>query len=271
MHDFYPSVNGRVSCIIPAFNEFNTIDDVVDKTLSQSCVYELIVVDDGSYDDTSRVLHSWTHKDSRMVFFCHALNLGKGAAIRTGLVHANAQSVLIQDADLEYSPKDYGRLFDCMSRCDAMIVYGSRFLNPETARGRLRWHTFGNRLLTWFANLVTGQLLTDEATCYKLFRRDVLERMNLQENGFGFCPEVTAKASRMGIKIHEVPISYHPRTKAEGKKIRLWHGLEALWCLVYYTWFDRSMEPGAPRKPPAALKEVVRPPVAPEPEAVPVK
>ncbi len=179
--------------------------------------------------------------------------------------------VIIQDADLEYDSSEYERLIACMEISGASMVYGSRFLDREARRGKQSWHTFGNRLLTRFANLVTGQSLTDEATCYKLFRREVLERMNLQEDGFGFCPEVTAKASRLGIKIHEVPISYHPRTKAEGKKIRLWHGLEALWCLVYYTWFDRSLEPGAPRKPPAALKEVVRPPVAPEPEAVPVK
>ena len=164
-----------------------------------------------------------------------------------------------------------GLLLSCTQEYGAQVVYGSRFLVAKNVRCGFWWLTFGNRLLTWFANLVTGQSLTDEATCYKLFRRDVLERMNLQEDGFGFCPEVTAKASRLGIKIHEVAISYHPRTKAEGKKIRLWHGLEALWCLVYYTWFDRSLEPGARRKPHAALKEVVRPPVPPTPEATPIK
>jgi hypothetical protein len=170
---------------------------------------------------------------------------------------------LIQDADLEYSPGEYGRMLSAIEITSASIVYGSRFANAEVVRRNPKWHTWGNRLLTWFANRITRQSLTDEATCYKLFRRDVLERMNLQEDGFGFCPEVTAKAARLGIKIHEVPISYTPRTKAEGKKIRLWHGLEALWCLVYYTWFDRSLDPGAPRKPPVPLKEVVRSPAVP--------
>jgi glycosyltransferase involved in cell wall biosynthesis len=193
----------------------------------------------------------------------HICNKGKGSAIRSALSFVCGEWVIVQDADLEYSSTDYEHLLLCMKSNNALIVYGSRFSNPSVVQLNPKWHTLGNRLLTWFANQVTGQSLTDEATCYKLFRRDVLERMNLQEDGFGFCPEVTAKASRLGIKIHEVPISYNPRTKAEGKKIRLWHGLEALWCLVYYTWFDRSLEPGAPRKPPVPLKEVVRSPAVP--------
>ena len=265
MNDF------EVSVIVPAFNELMSVNEVVGRLLSQPLTVEVIIVDDGSTDGTAERLASTSISGFTINQYFHRSNLGKAAAIRTGLAAATASVVLIQDADLEYDPEDYERLLDCMRMNGAQVVYGSRFLKADDVRGRSWWHTVGNRLLTRFANLVTGQSLTDEATCYKLFRREVLERMNLQEDGFGFCPEVTAKVSRLGIKIHEVPISYHPRTKAEGKKIRLWHGLEALWCLVYYTWFDRSLEPGAPRKPPAALKEVVRPPLAPTPEAVPVK
>ena len=265
-------MNGAdTSVIVPVFDEAMTVNELLNSILSQPLAVNVIIVDDGSTDGTADWFAAISNAGMSINQYSHRYNLGKAAAIRTGLAAASASNVLIQDADLEYDPVDYGRLLDCMRKSEAEVVYGSRFLKTEDVRGRLWWHTVGNRLLTRFANLVTGQSLTDEATGYKLFRREVLERMNLQEDGFGFCPEVTAKASRLGIKIYEVPISYHPRTKAEGKKIRLWHGLEALWCLVYYTWFDRSLEPGAPRKPPAALKEVVRPPVAPEPEAVPVK
>lgn len=261
----------RLSVVVPAFNESGHVSRILTRILNQSVVTEIIAVDDGSIDGTQHELQAYRIGVASLTIAVHPRNMGKGAAIRTGLSAATAPLVLIQDADQEYDPEDYPSLIDCLVQNNASVAYGSRFLNSEVVRDNPRWHTMGNRLLTWFANRITGQSLTDEATGYKLFRREVLERMNLQEDGFGFCPEVIAKASRLGIKIVEVPISYHPRTKAEGKKIRLWHGLEAFWCLVKYTWFDRSLEPGAPRKPAAALKEVVRPATVSATEAVPVK
>jgi hypothetical protein len=142
----------------------------------------------------------------------------------------------MQDADLEYDPNDYSRMLNLILSNQADVVYGSRFsgennlLNPT-------WHTFGNRCLTWCSNFASGLKLTDEATCYKMFRREVFERIKLEEDGFGFCPEVTAKISRLGVRIREVPVSYHGRTRAEGKKIRFRHGLNALQCIIKYNFF----------------------------------
>ena len=247
-----------LTIIVPAFNESSLIVKTLGRVVGIGPQVKIVLIDDGSSDCTWSEMVLSVGCNSNVVAIKHANNEGKGVAIRTGLCAHSTALVTVQDADLEYNPEDYEQMLESMERNRASIVYGSRFLKSELFRDGLRWHTLGNRLLTWFSNLVTGQSITDEATCYKLFRREVLERMNLQEDGFGFCPEVTAKASRLGIKIYEVPISYHPRTKAEGKKIRLWHGFEALWCLVYYTWFDRSLEPGARRKPHAAQPQSVQ-------------
>jgi glycosyltransferase involved in cell wall biosynthesis len=245
----------KICVLIPTYNDSRTLLQILKAVLAQESVGSVVVVDDGSDDGTASLLDTLPLVDPRLKHFRHAKNLGKGAALRTALAASSGPLVLVQDADLEYDPADYERLVARLVADNASVVYGSRFCPAARRSAGAAWHTLGNRLLTWFANRVTGQRLTDEATGYKLFRREMLERMNLQEDGFAFCPEVTAKAGRLGLRIVEVPISYHPRTRAEGKKIRLWHGLEALWCLVKYTWFDRSLEPGARRRRSAVLKE----------------
>jgi glycosyltransferase involved in cell wall biosynthesis len=174
---------------------------------------------------------------TRIVALRHERNQGKGAAIHTALSHVQSEWVLIQDADLEYDPADYAVLLEPIRSGRADVVYGSRFAAHQNRDAA--WHTWGNRLLTWASNRVTGLRLTDEATCYKLLRRDTLRAMGLRERGFGFCPEVTAKVARMGLRLVEVPVSYRGRAKADGKKIRLRDGLRALYCLARYGWLWR--------------------------------
>ena len=188
-------------------------------------------MDDTSTDGTSEI-RAWPARDASSVL-SHSVNRGKGAAIH-GLAQMSTPVVIIQDADLEYDPSDYERLLDPVRRGEAEVVYGSRFagkIRPASAW----WHRWGNGLLTWATNLMTGLRLTDEATCYKLFRRDVIARLELKEDRFGFCPEVTVKVSKLGMRLVEVPISYCPRSHREGKKIRLRDGLDALRCLVKYS------------------------------------
>ncbi|MEK7675813.1 MAG: glycosyltransferase family 2 protein [Verrucomicrobiota bacterium] len=220
--------------VMPVFNEAATLDEILRRVLAQSCVQEVVVVDDASTDGTSEILAAWPARDARLRVLSHSVNRGKGAAIRTGLAQMSTPVVIIQDADLEYDPSDYERLLDPVRRGEAEVVYGSRFagkIRPASAW----WHRWGNGLLTWATNLMTGLRLTDEATCYKLFRRDVIARLELKEDRFGFCPEVTVKVSKLGMRLVEVPISYCPRSHREGKKIRLRDGLDALRCLVKYS------------------------------------
>jgi glycosyltransferase involved in cell wall biosynthesis len=239
---------GSLAVLIPVFNEAPTIREIIGRVLAKSFVSEVVVVDDGSTDGVYDLLTTQGTRNERVKIIKHIGNRGKGAAIRTALSHSDSALVLIQDADLEYDPVDYKKLVECMQHSTTAIVYGSRFMRESHVTASSSWQNSGNRLLTRFGNWVTGQTLTDEATCYKLFRREILEQMNLQEDGFGFCPEVTAKAGRLGIRILEVPISYRPRNRREGKKIRIWHGFEALWCLLKYTWFDRSLVAETPHR-----------------------
>jgi glycosyltransferase involved in cell wall biosynthesis len=222
--------------VVPAFNEVRTIDEILRRVLAQPRVCELIVVDDASNDGTIDVLRSWPQRDPRVRVLEHPVNRGKGAAIRTALAASKAPVVIIQDADLEYSPEDYVPMLELILTDEADVVYGSRF-SVKDKPSRSSWHTFGNRCLTWCSNLASGLKLTDEATCYKMFRREVLEQIKVEENGFGFCPEVTAKVSKLGVRIREVPVSYHPRTVAEGKKIRIKDGWNALKCVIKYNLF----------------------------------
>jgi len=219
--------------VIPAFNEARTINEILYRVLAQSNVFEVIVVDDASTDGTRDLLCAWAHRDERIRILEHSVNRGKGAAIRTGLRAATADVVIIQDADLEYNPADYASMLEPILRGQADVVYGSRFSGKNNRPNSL-WHTLGNRCLTWCSNLASGLRLTDEATCYKMFRREIFDRIELVEDGFGFCPEVTAKISTLGVRIREIPISYSGRTKAEGKKIRLRDGFNALRCIVRY-------------------------------------
>jgi len=222
--------------IMPVFNEARTIDEILRRVLAQPSVCELIAVDDASSDGTVDLLRSWPQRDPRVRVLEHPVNRGKGAAIRTALAASNAPVVIVQDADLEYSPEDYVPMLDLILNDQADVVYGSRFSTRDKLSNS-SWHIFGNRCLTWCSNLASGLNLTDEATCYKMFRRDVLKHIKVEENGFGFCPEVTAKVSKLGVRVREVPVSYHGRTVAEGKKIRIKDGWNALQCIIKYNFF----------------------------------
>jgi glycosyltransferase involved in cell wall biosynthesis len=225
--------------IMPVYNEARTIDEIIRRVMAQPGVCELIAVDDGSSDNTPALLRQWPARDKRVRILEHESNRGKGAAVRTGWLASTAPVIIMQDADLEYNPEDYSRMLDLIRGNEADVVYGSRF-SGENNVSNPTWHTFGNRCLTWLSNIASGLKLTDEATCYKMFRREVLASFQLEENGFGFCPEVTAKISKLGVRVREVPVSYRGRTRGEGKKIRYRDGWNALHCIIKYNFFRSS-------------------------------
>jgi glycosyltransferase involved in cell wall biosynthesis len=223
----------RLGIVMPVFNEERWLDTILERVLARPEVAQLVAVDDGSTDGSWAKLQEWPAKDPRVKIIRHERNRGKGAAIRTALAQLDTPLILIQDADLEYDPADYAPLLEPILRNEADVVYGSRFL--AGTNGNPQWHTLGNRLLTAACNRLTGLQLTDEATCYKLFTREVLDQIQLTEDGFGFCPEVTAKVARLvrngSVRLREVPVTYHGRSNADGKKIRLRDGVGALRCL----------------------------------------
>jgi dolichol-phosphate mannosyltransferase len=230
-----PRYQGCVSVIVPVYNEASHVEELLRAIHASSVKKEIIIVDDGSTDGTREKLRSMPLADDVTVVF-HEKNCGKGAAIRTALVYACGEYVLIQDSDLEYDPQDYPALLRPLQQNHANVVYGVRPNRPE--RG-LRFF-LGAKFLTYLANLLYGAGIHDEATCYKVFRRSVLARIDLQCRRFEFCPEVTAKLCRMGEKIAEVPISYAPRSAGEGKKIRHSDGWLAIWALFRYRFSPRS-------------------------------
>ena len=223
----------QFAVVIPAFNEANTIHEVLGRVAAAPYDKQIIVVNDGSADDTETAIQNafaaWSGHERVVQFdtISHAVNRGKGAAIRTGLARVQAPIVLVQDADLEYFPEDYPLLIEPILAGCMDAVYGSRYLSPARP---LPWtrHRVCVCLLNWLVRLMFGQSLTDEATCYKVFRTDLLKLLDLKCERFEFCPEVTAKLCRIGVRIHEVPIRYSPRTLAEGKKIRWTDGVEAI-------------------------------------------
>lgn len=231
-----------LSVVMPCYNEVGTVDEVIRCVLTQSVVAELIIVDDGSTDGSGELIESWRSRDNRVLVFHRGRNQCKGAALHLGFAATRALLVAVQDADMEYNPADLSRLVEPLLRGEASVVYGSRFAAGAGAE-TVAWHRWGNRLLTGLANRITGQRLTDEATCYKVFRREVLLSLDLSEDGFGFCAEVTAKLSRRGVKIMEVPIRYRARSRAEGKKLRLRDGWKAIRCLLKYS-FRREQPKG---------------------------
>ena len=225
----------RLSVIIPVYNEAATLEAVVDRVREASVPVELIFVDDGSTDGTRQLLQSWSEQPHVKVLR-HETNRGKGAALRTGFAHATGDVVIIQDADLEYDPGDYVWLLQPIVEDRADVVYGSRFSGTDRPVLPL-WHQWGNRLITCCSNLLTRLKLSDVETCYKVFRREVLEQFApaLRENGFGIELEMTARLAKLsGVRIYERPIRYTARTYADGKKITWRDAVWALWCIVRY-------------------------------------
>jgi glycosyltransferase involved in cell wall biosynthesis len=221
----------RLSIIIPVYNEKDTIRPVLASVESIDLDKEIIIVDDGSSDGTRQVLAALSSDGGRRVLF-HDGNQGKGAALRTGLRHATGDAIIIQDADLEYDPRDYLRLFQPLQAGEADVVYGSRFSRRRPTMALRHW--IGNRVLTWMTNVLYGAAITDMETCYKLFRREALAGIEIESNGFNVEPELTAKILKKGLRIHEVPISYSARTRSHGKKISWKDFLSALWTLFKY-------------------------------------
>jgi glycosyltransferase involved in cell wall biosynthesis len=224
----------ELSVVIPCYNESGTIEEILAAVRgSEVTDLEIVVVDDGSTDGTREKLRALEGQPGLRVIF-HDRNQGKGAALRTGFRAATGEVVIVQDADLEYDPTEYPKLLAPIRAGKADVVYGSRFVGGESHRVLYFWHYAANKLLTLFSNMFTNLNLTDMETCYKAFRREVIQKIDLREERFGFEPEVTAKVARMGCRIYEVGISYSGRTYAEGKKIGWRDGLRALWCVVRY-------------------------------------
>jgi glycosyltransferase involved in cell wall biosynthesis len=224
---------GVVSVVVPCFNEQETIAEVVDAVLASDLVGELIVVDDGSTDATAKILGELD--DPRVRILTHETNRGKGAALRRGFAEVSLPYVVVQDADLEYDPGEYPRLIGPLIADKADVVFGSRFQGSSEHRVLYFWHSLGNRVLTLLSNACTNLNLTDMETGYKAFRRDVLERIEIEEAGFGVEPELTAKVARLRCRVYEVGISYHGRTYTEGKKIGWRDGMHAIRCVFAYS------------------------------------
>lgn len=226
----------RLSVVVPCYNELNTIDAIIDAI--NDAPYpdkEIIVVDDCSTDGTREKLRRDIENSGRVSkVLYHEVNRGKGAALRTGFQAATGDLIIIQDADLEYDPKEYGRLIEPIRQGKADVVFGSRFAGGDAHRVLYYWHRLGNGFLTTLSNMFTDLDLTDMETCYKLFRREIIQNILIEEDRFGFEPEITAKVAKMNCRIYEVGISYYGRTYAEGKKIGWKDGVRAIYCILKY-------------------------------------
>jgi glycosyltransferase involved in cell wall biosynthesis len=225
----------KLSVIIPAFNEARTVREIIARVQGVTLDKEIIVVDDGSTDGTQEILRGLREKDLRVVF--HERNRGKGAAIRTGIGHARGEITIIQDADLEYDPREYHRLIEPIVDGRAEVVYGSRFLGGPH-RVLFFWHYVGNKFLTLVCNMLSNLNLSDMESGYKVFLTDILRNIRIRSNRFGFEPEITMKVAKRRCRIYETPISYMGRDYTEGKKIRWTDGVIALWCLIRYRLID---------------------------------
>jgi glycosyltransferase involved in cell wall biosynthesis len=229
----------RLSIVIPVFNEVGTLSAIlraVESALLPDIEKEIVVVDDFSTDGTRELLGREADA-GRIRAIYHDRNRGKGASLRTGFLEVTGDVVIVQDADLEYDPREYPRLLKPILEGKADVVYGSRFLGGEEKRVLFFWHYVGNRFLTTVSNMLTNLNLTDMETCYKVFRREVLDRIRIEEDRFGFEPEITAKIAKLRCRIYEVGISYYGRTYAEGKKITWKDGVSTLRCILKYNLF----------------------------------
>ncbi|MCD8044093.1 MAG: glycosyltransferase family 2 protein [Tannerellaceae bacterium] len=232
-----------LSVIIPSFNEEATIVQVLDKVFGVKLVNgirkEIIIINDASTDQTDSLVREYIdiHPSYPIMYLNHPINQGKGKAIRTALEQVSGDFVIIQDADLEYDPEDYNKLLTVLTEEKRKVVYGSRFLGKKDTYSHFLFY-LGGKIVTWSANLLYNQRLTDEPTCYKLFDASLLKSISLQCKGFEFCPEVTAKVAKAGHRIKEIPITYYSRSKEEGKKIKWTDGLKAIWTLLKYRFIN---------------------------------
>ena len=222
----------RLTVVIPVYNEIETILELYNTVKSVPLDKEIILVDDCSTDGTREILKGLTDPDTRVFF--HEVNQGKGAALRTGFGKATGDIVIIQDADLEYDPGQYPKLIQPILEGKADVVFGSRFVTGDYRRVLFFWHMLGNKFLTLLSNMMTNLNLTDMETCYKVFRREVLQQITIEENRFGFEPEITAKLAKLHVRIYEIGISYSGRTYNEGKKIGWKDGVSAIRCILKY-------------------------------------
>ena len=224
----------KLSIVIPVYNEEKTLQSIVEavQSVNLSLTKEIVLVDDASQDSTRQIMEQLPGSNILRIF--HNKNQGKGAALRSGFAAATGDIILIQDADLEYDPAEYPKLLQPILTGKADVVYGSRFIGSEAHRVLYFWHMMGNRFLTLLSNMFTNLNLTDMETCYKVFRREILQHITIEEDRFGFEPEITAKVARTGCRIYEVGISYSGRTYSEGKKIGIKDGFRALYCIIKY-------------------------------------
>jgi glycosyltransferase involved in cell wall biosynthesis len=228
----------KLSVIIPCYNEENTLKSILDKVSNQNFIEkEIIVIDDFSTDNSRKILANYQQDQENVKIIYNLQNKGKGYSIRQGLKLATGDIILIQDADLEYSPDDYKNLIKPILDGNADVVFGSRFIGSQETRVLYFWHTLGNRFLTLLSNMLTNLNLTDMECCYKVFKKDVIKNINLREDRFGFEPEITAKISKKNLRIYEIGVKYFGRKYEDGKKITWKDGFAAIFCIIYYNLF----------------------------------